>query len=357
MASQELDEFSAGMNGLACASQEPDFDEEEDNFESAQTLVIQETVQAGMDDAFTMKIKLEDMAKTYTDYGITARNAICGMLSTAAALEDFRMVCQQLDPMEFSELVACAGSVKSFHAYLEILNPQIAGYNTFRFGCARGVAARVVVWLRGGSRRFGAGEAGWGEGETTLSGVLPHDLRPLSTPFSSKQVKTMRALIVKFPDILGVIPMHDIDRMATTLVERFNITTMTSAMALTLTDEEAEEAIEKAKVCKAANKAKKEKERKILATAAAASTAGLGERELRKRARGEVSIYVDDEAQVADDDEADEAEPETAAKSKRARKGPSETDKLKAQVVELQKKLAASEARVAELEQQLTIAD
>ena len=165
----------------------------------------------------------------------------------------------------------------------------------------------------------------------------------------------MRALIVRFPDILGVIPMHDIDRMAATLIERFNITTMTSAMTLTLSEEEQVEAIEKANLRKAANKAKKEEERKILAIAGAAQMSAVGERGLRKRAREEVSKYVSDEAQAADDDEFDE--PEAAAAGKKARKGPSETDKLKAQVVELQKKLAASEARVAELEQQLTIAD
>lgn len=178
-------------------------------------------------------------------------------------------------------------------------------------------------------------------------------------------MKTIRALIVKYPDILGVIPMHNIDLMASTLVERFNITTMTSAMTLTLTEEEAEDAIERAKLRKAANKAKKEKERKILAAGAAAQSAGLGEQELRKRAREEVAKYVDDEAQAADDDEFDE--PETAAAGKKARKGPSQTDKLKAQVaelqeklatmIELQEKLATAEARVAELEQQLTIAN
>ena len=128
----------------------------------------------------------------------------------------------------------------------------------------------------------------------------------------------MRALIVKFPDILGVIPMHNIDLMAATLIDRFNITTITSAMTLTLTEEEQEDAIEKAKLRKAANKAKKEKERKILVAGAAAQSAGLGERDLRKRAREEVSKYVDDEAQAADDDEFDE--PETAAEGKKARK-------------------------------------
>ena len=157
----------------------------------------------------------------------------------------------------------------------------------------------------------------------------------------------MRALIVKYADILGGIALDDIERMADTLLDRFNITTMTAAMTLTLSDDEAQEAIEKAKVKKAANKAKKEQERKILATAAAASTAGLGERELRKRARDEVSNYVDDEAQAADDDE---AEPEAAAAGKKARKGLSETEKLKAQVNKLQEMLAAAQARVAELE-------
>ena len=68
----------------------------------------------------------------------------------------------------------------------------------------------------------------------------------------------MRALIVKFPGILGVIPMVRVERMASTLIERFNITIMTSAMTRTLTDEEAEEAIEKAKAKKAANKANEE---------------------------------------------------------------------------------------------------
>jgi len=157
----------------------------------------------------------------------------------------------------------------------------------------------------------------------------------------------MRALIAKYPDILGGIALDDIERMAAALLERFNITTMTAAMTLTLSDEEAQEAIEKAKVKKAANKAKKEQERKILATAAAASTAGLGERELRKRARDEVSNYVHDEAQAADDDE---AEHEAAAAGKKARKGPSETEKLKAQVTKLQEMLVAAQARVAELE-------
>ena len=66
-------------------------------------------------------------------------------------------------------------------------------------------------------------------------------------------------------------------------------------------------------------------------------------------------MLLDDEAQAADEDEFDE--PETAAAGKKARKGPSQTDKLKAQVAELQEKLAAAEARVAELEQQLTIAN
>ena len=60
-----------------------------------------------------------------------------------------------------------------------------------------------------------------------------------------------------------------------------------------------------------------------------------------------MSNYVDDEAQAADDDE---AEPEAAAAGKKARKGPSETEKLKAQVNKLQEMLAAAQARVAELE-------
>ena len=58
----------------------------------------------------------------------------------------------------------------------------------------------------------------------------------------------MRALIAKFPDILGVIPMNNIDLMAATLLERFNISTMTAAMTLTLTEEEAEDDDEESSV-------------------------------------------------------------------------------------------------------------
>ena len=168
----------------------------------------------------------------------------------------------------------------------------------------------------------------------------------------------MRGLIAKYPDILGLIPMNDIDLMASTLQERFSIATMTTAMTLTLTEEEAVEAIEKSKARKAANKAKKEEERMILATAAAAETAGLGERQLRARAREEVSKYVEDEAEEADDDE--RGEPEAAEEGKKKgnkkRKCLSETQLLKAaneRVIELEGKLATAEARVAELEQQL----
>ena len=132
-ASQELDDLSAGMNGIAMASQEmPDFDEEEGNFDSSRTLAIQASVAEGADDEFTMKIKLENMTNNYANQGIIARNAICHMLAIAIALEDFRMVCQKLPPLEFCELVTCAISVKAFHAYLEEVNPQIPGYWTFR---------------------------------------------------------------------------------------------------------------------------------------------------------------------------------------------------------------------------------
>ena len=132
-ASQELDDYTPGMNGIATASQEDDdFDEEDDDFESAQTLAIQETVNSGLDDAFTMGIKLENMTNTYTEHGIAARNAVCHMLAGAGALEDFRMICQQLPPKEFCDLVTCAVSVKAFHAYLEHINPQITGYWTFK---------------------------------------------------------------------------------------------------------------------------------------------------------------------------------------------------------------------------------
>ena len=132
-ASQELDDYTPGMNGIATASQEDDdFDEEDDDFESAQTLAIQETVNSGLDDAFTMGIKLENMTNTYTEHGIAARNAVCHMLAGAGALEDFRMVCQQLPPKEFSKLVACAVSITKFHASLEVINPQIAYCWTFR---------------------------------------------------------------------------------------------------------------------------------------------------------------------------------------------------------------------------------
>ena len=133
MASQELDDFTPGMNGIATASQEiDDFDDEEDDFESSQTLAIQETVNDGVEDAFTMGNKLEDMTNTYTQHGINARNAVCHMLAGAGALEDFRMVCQQLPPKEFCDLVTCAMSVKAFHAYLEDINPQITGYDNFK---------------------------------------------------------------------------------------------------------------------------------------------------------------------------------------------------------------------------------
>ena len=169
----------------------------------------------------------------------------------------------------------------------------------------------------------------------------------------------MRGLIAKFPEILGVIPMHNIDLMASTLQERFSISSMTTAMTLTLTEEEAVEAIEKSKARKAANKAKKEVERTILAMAAAAETTGIGERELRKRAaRGEAAKYVDDEAEEAEVDEAfePEAAEEGKKKGKKKRKCLSETQLLKAaneRVIELEGKLATAEARVAELEQQL----
>ena len=133
MASQDLDDYTPGMNGIATASQEiNDFDDEEDDFESSQTLAIQETVDAGLEDQFTMTIKLEDMTNTYTEHSIAARNAVCHMLAAAGALEDFRMVCQQLPPKEFSKLVACAISVAKFHASLEVINPQIASCWTFR---------------------------------------------------------------------------------------------------------------------------------------------------------------------------------------------------------------------------------
>ena len=132
-ASQDLDDYTPGMNGIATASQEfDDFDEEEGDFESAQTLAIQASVNDGLDDEFTMGIKLEDMTNTYTEHSIAARNAVCHMLAAAGALEDFRMVCQQLPPKEFSKLVACAISVAKFHASLEVINPQIAHYTTFK---------------------------------------------------------------------------------------------------------------------------------------------------------------------------------------------------------------------------------
>ena len=132
-ASQELDDFTPAMNGLVTATQEDgDFDEEDDDFESAQTLAIQETVDSGLEDRFTMTLKLEDMTNTYTEHSIAARNAVCHMLAAAGALEDFRMVCQKLPPKEFSKLVACAISVTKFHASLEVINPQIASHTTFR---------------------------------------------------------------------------------------------------------------------------------------------------------------------------------------------------------------------------------
>ncbi len=132
-ASQELDDFTPDMNGIATASQAAEyFDVEEDNFESQQTADIQETVDSGLEDSFTMQIKLEDMTNTYTEHSIAARNAVCHMLAAAGALEDFRMVCQKLPPKEFSKLVSCAISITSFHAYLKIINPQIPGYGTFK---------------------------------------------------------------------------------------------------------------------------------------------------------------------------------------------------------------------------------
>ena len=132
-ASQELDDCTSDMNGIASASQEDGyFDAEEDDFESQLTADIQATVDAGEDDAFTMGIKLEDMTNTYTDHGIAARNAVCHMLAAAGALEDFRMICQKLPPKDFTKLVTCAVSITAFHAYLKIINPQISGYGTFK---------------------------------------------------------------------------------------------------------------------------------------------------------------------------------------------------------------------------------
>ena len=131
--------------------------------------------------------------------------------------------------------------------------------------------------------------------------------------------------------------------MATTLFENFRIKTMTAAMTLTLTEEQKLEAVERAKALKTSNIAKK----KLIAQAAVEETAGrgLGERELRSRAKvsggGGASVKEDEE-------EEDVVLPPSAfaPPKKKARNACAECEKLKAENTELKTRVAELEAKL-----------
>lgn len=179
---------------------------------------------------------------------------------------------------------------------------------------------------------------------THLLTYSPTHLPTQPAPLCSKQVRTIRGLVARHPDVLGSIPLTDDDLMAATLHEKFKIKSMTMAMMLTLSSEEQEQAVEKAKAQKAAAKAKKIAEHQQRADAAVAETAGrgLGESQLRVRAK---KSYAEEEGS-----EGEECEKEM----KKPRKGPSEYEKLKARNAELEEQVEKLKQRVAELEAQVS---
>jgi len=132
-ASQDTEDGLAdALNGVALtASQDPEFDKEEGNYESSQTEVYQETIASEEKDEFTLQCELEDMLKDYLNKSDMMASAICHVLAMAIKLEDFRMVCIKLNPTEFPNLVACSGTLTPFHIYLVKLNPRMPKYKTF----------------------------------------------------------------------------------------------------------------------------------------------------------------------------------------------------------------------------------
>lgn len=128
MASQTLsEEFGVDLNGLAIASQDPDFDPEEDNYESAQT---SETIR-DEEDELTLNLKLDDFVNNYVDKIDAWASSTCQVLASAGKLEDFRMICTKLDPKEFPNLVGCSATLTAFHVYLVKMNSNMPKYSLF----------------------------------------------------------------------------------------------------------------------------------------------------------------------------------------------------------------------------------
>ena len=133
-ASQDTEDgLVAALNGVALsASQNNDFDEEEDNYVSSQTEQIQETIASEEKDEFGLSLELEDMVTDYLNKSSAMASAICHVLAMAIKLEDFRMVCIKLNPQDFPNLVACSATLTPFHIYLSKMNPQMPKYGVFR---------------------------------------------------------------------------------------------------------------------------------------------------------------------------------------------------------------------------------
>jgi len=133
-ASQDTDDgLAKKMNGVALsASQDPEFDVEEDNYESSQTEEIQETIASDEKDEFQMELELQDMLAVYMDKYKQMNMGICHTLAMAAKLEDFRCVCVQLDPKEFPNLVLSSKTLTPFHVYLTKLDTKMPSYPVFR---------------------------------------------------------------------------------------------------------------------------------------------------------------------------------------------------------------------------------
>ena len=133
-ASQDTEDgLAAALNGVALsASQNEDFDEEEDDYESSQTEEIQETIASEQKNEFVMKLDLENMLADYLNKSDVMDTSVCAVLATAMKLEDFRMVCLKLDPNEFPKLVVSATTLTSFHYYLNELDPHMRSYPVFR---------------------------------------------------------------------------------------------------------------------------------------------------------------------------------------------------------------------------------
>jgi hypothetical protein len=160
--------------------------------------------------------------------------ACCGVLASAVAIDNRRMIYNRLSEREFPNIVVASGSVNTFLVYKK---KHPAGRKLPRYATI------------------------------------------------SKNGKSMRGLIVKHPNVLGRIPLDDTATMAFTLYNQFRIETFGAAFVLTLTDEQAAAHTElKKKEAKQA-RAKKELQRQAVADAAAEETRRAGGTEaIRARA-------------------------------------------------------------------------